>query len=156
MMPNRIGIIKKLLETGTVDRTTLSRVMSICRGNRTIVLQALANYAGMSSSQIRDFFEEHFGLYNIDLDDIVLNPEIVKLVPAEVAWNHLIVPAFRIIDKTFLAVSNPMNIDGLEEICEYTGLRCEIVLAPEEQVIKAIENSTKPKGNKSPLSNLYP
>lgn len=153
MMLNRIKIIKKLLETGTVDRMTLSRVMSICRGNRAIVLQALANHAGMTSSQIRDFFEEHFGLQNIELNDFLLDPGVVKLVPFEVAWNHLIVPAFRISDKTFLAVSNPLNIEGLEEICEYIGSRCEILLSPEEQVKKAIEDSIRPEGKKSTRSN---
>jgi len=143
MKINRIAIVKKLLETGIIDRSTLSQVMLNCRDREAITFEVLANYTNMTTAEIRNFFEEHFGIPTLDLNDISLNPEIANLVPADLALNHLMIPAFRIIDKTHVAVSNPMDIQGLDEMSKYTGIPFSIFLSSEDQVIKAIRKSIK-------------
>jgi len=154
-MLDRMTIMKKLLATGVIDRETLIQIKLACQNRQSITLKVLANYTKMSTSEIRTFFEKHFNMPKVDLNSIVLNPEIVNLVPADVALTHLIVPAFRIVDKTHLAVSNPLDLDGLEEICKYTGEKCSIFLSPEDQVITAINNSRKSQARKYDCENNY-
>lgn len=145
MIFDRISIIKKLLETGTIDRATVARVMFFCKNKDSITLNVLANYSKLTSSQILDFFEKHFGIPNIDLDNIAINPEIARLLPKQIALDHGMLPAFKIIDKTHLAVSNPMDQDGIREAQKYIGERIGIFLAPEDQVIKALEKCNPKK-----------
>ncbi|MEE9553565.1 MAG: hypothetical protein V3W18_04635 [candidate division Zixibacteria bacterium] len=140
MSLNKIEIINKLLETGTIDKTTLSKAISACKEKKPITLKILADYSGMTVSKIRLFFEEYFDLPIIDLDDIVPNPDLAKLVPMEISKIHCMIPAFKIVGKTHLAISNPFDEEGLKKINKYIGDNFGVFLAPEDQVIKALDN----------------
>ena len=128
-----------------IDRATLARVMLICRDKDSITLHVLANYSRLTPSQIRDFFKKQFDMPNIDLNDIAINPEIVKFLPKKIALDHGMLAAFKIVDKTHLGVSNPMDEDGINEAYKYIGEPVGIFLTHEDQVIKALEKcSPKP------------
>lgn len=138
MLFDRVHIIKKMLETGIISRPILSQVIITCRARKIDILKVLANYTGMTSDQAQSFFHEHFGLSAINLDDIVINPKVARLVPTDLAMTHRIVPAFQVKDRTYLAVADPFNLKGLKDIREYTGDQSCIFLSPEDQVVKAI------------------
>lgn len=138
MLIDRVHIIKKMLETGIITRSILSQVIITCRARRIEILRVLVNYAGMTSGQVQTFFHDHFGLTTVDLDDIVLNRAVVRLVPAALAMTHRIIPAFKVMDKTHLAVADPLNLEGLKAVQEYIGKKSRIFLSSEEQVLKAI------------------
>ncbi len=138
MLFDRVHIIKKMLETGVISRSILSQVIITCRARKIEILKVLANYSGMTSGQTRLFFQDHFGLTTVHLDDIVVNPSVARLVPADLAMTHRIIPAFKIKDKTHLAMADPFNLKGLKDIRQYTGQESCIFLSPEDQVVKAI------------------
>jgi hypothetical protein len=133
-------IIRKMLEQGVIDRETLNRVLFLARSRDIDVLQVLLNYSNMTPEQIHDFAARHFNLPRLDLDDIVLNPEIAKLVPLDLALAHRLIPAFKIINRTHLAVSNPFDIDGINSVMKYLGDKSDIFLVSEEQVVRTIRD----------------
>ncbi len=142
MMIDKVHIIKKMLETGIISRSILSQVIITCRARKIEILKVLANYSGMTSGQTQSFFHDHFGLTKVNLDDIVINPAVARVVPLDLAMTHRIIPAFKIKDKTHLAVADPFNLKGLKDIREYTGDQSSIFLSPEDQVVKAIRKLT--------------
>lgn len=147
MRLNRVEIFKKLRETGTIDKSAFSKVMLSRKDRNSITLKVIAAYSGMTSEQISDFFEKHFGMPNIDLNDIVINPEVANLLPLRFAMDHRILPAFKVIDKTHLAVSNPFDDDGINGIKKYLGDNFSIFLAPEDQVLKTLNRLIKQASN---------
>ncbi len=142
MLFDRVHIIKKMLETGVISRSILSQVIITCRARKIEILKVLANYSGMTSGQTQSFFHDHFGLTKVNLDDIVINPAVARMVPVDLALTHRIIPAFKIKDKTHLAVADPFNLKGLKDIREFTGDQSRIFLSPEDQVVKAIRKLT--------------
>lgn len=135
---DKTHIIRKMLKLGMINRDTLARTLATCKGRRIDILRVLVNFAGMSHEDIRNFVRQHFDLPELDLTDIVLNPEVVRLVPYQVAMQHRLIPAFRISDQMHLAVSDPFDFEGIEQVRHYLGAESRIFLAPELQVIKAI------------------
>jgi type IV pilus assembly protein PilB len=135
---DKFQIIRKMLELGLIDRDTLTRVLLICKSRNINVLNVLANYAGMSIDEIRKFVEDHFDVPALDLEDLALNPEIVRMVPKDVAMEHQMVPAFRILSRLHLAVANPFDLDGINRIKGFVGENSDIFLAPETQVMQVI------------------
>jgi type IV pilus assembly protein PilB len=140
MVYDKAHIIRKMLEVGLVDGGTVSRVLILSRSRGIDVLRVLVNYAGMKPDEVRRFAVDHFGLITVDLNDIVLNPYVVRLVPASVALEHRMIPAFKVWSRTHLAVSNPFDFDGINRIENYTGKDSGIFLAPENQVVHAIRS----------------
>jgi hypothetical protein len=135
---DKINIIRKMLELGLIDKETLSRVLLLAKSRNLDILQILANYSNMSLEQIQEFAIEHFDMFRIDLDDIVLNPEVVKLIPLELALAHRMIPAFRILNRTHLAVSNPFDLEGINRVKGYIGEDSGLVLVSEDQVVSTI------------------
>jgi type IV pilus assembly protein PilB len=131
-------IIRKMLEQGIIDKATLNRVLFLARSRDIDVLQVLLNYSNMTPQQIQDFAAEQFNLPRLDLDDIVLNPKIANLVPLDLALAHRLIPAFKIINRTHVAVSNPFDIDGINSVMKFLGEKSDIFLVSEEQVVKTI------------------
>lgn len=134
---DKTHIIQKMLELGLIDRDILTRTLATCKGREIDILKVLANFAGMTADDVRSFVREHFDLPELDLNDIALNPDVVRLVPYQVALYHRLIPAFKISNLPHLAVSDPFDLRGIAYVKEYLG-ESRIVLAPEEQVIRAL------------------
>jgi type IV pilus assembly protein PilB len=139
MTPDRIQVIRKMLEVGLISRPVLSQVIITCRARNIEILRVLANYAGLDSRGVHAFLEKYFGMTRIDLDDIVLNPEVVKLVPLDLARGNRIIPSFKVNGRIFMAVADPFNFNGIKELQKYTGNDCGIFLAPEEQILSKLD-----------------
>jgi len=87
------------------------------------LLKALA--AGMNTSFIS------LPKYKIDVST-------AKLLPVSLAKKHHAIPIFRIEDKVTIATSNPLDLDGLEDIRNILGLEISPVFALESDINNAI------------------
>jgi hypothetical protein len=146
MLLDKASLLKKMLDANLFDRKQVSEAIAYCKKNNEDLYHYVTRRLDMSSEKIRRFFLENFDCHPIILQDIVLNPEIVNLVPTNLMVNHLIIPVFQIRQRVFLAVSDPMDIDGLSAVMKYTGDRSGILLSSKDHVIKALsEYIFKPK-----------
>lgn len=156
MAPDRIQVIRKMLDVGLISRPVLSHVIITCRARNIEILKVLANYAGLDSDGVHTFLEKHFGMTRIDLDDIVLNPEVVRLVPLDLIRENLMIPAFEVNGRVFLAVSDPFNFNGLKALQNHVGNDCGIFLTPEKQILNKLarfqKDLLKGKRNHKPVA----
>jgi type IV pilus assembly protein PilB len=82
-----------------------------------------------------------FGVPIFDLN--VLDPAVfpTDAVAEKLVRNHHALPIFRRGNRLFLAVSDPTNHQGLDEIRFNTGLASEAILVEEEKLKKAIDKA---------------
>ncbi|MCU7906944.1 MAG: type IV-A pilus assembly ATPase PilB [Candidatus Thiodiazotropha sp. (ex Epidulcina cf. delphinae)] len=82
-----------------------------------------------------------FGVPIFDLD--VLDPGVIPIdaVAEKLVRNHHALPIFRRGNRLFLAVSDPTNHQGLDEIRFNTGLASEAILVEEDKLIRMIEKA---------------
>jgi type IV pilus assembly protein PilB len=146
MLLDKATILKKMLEADLIDRKQVSEAVSRCKGKNGDLYEFLVSQLCKSSEKINRFFLENFDYHPIILNDIVLNPNVVNMVPTDLMVNHLIIPAFQVRQIVYLAVSDPLDIDGLNAVMKYTGEKCSILLSTKDQILKAIsEYVFKPK-----------
>ena len=146
MKLDKATILKKMLEAELLNRKQVSDAISHCKNQKEDIYDFLKSKFLKSPERINRFFTENFDFQLITLTDIVLNPEIINRVPTDLMVNHLIIPAFEIRQKVFLAVSDPLDIDGLNKVQQYTGETGGILIASKEHIIKALsEYIFKPK-----------
>ena len=60
------------------------------------------------------------------------------MVPTDLMVNHLIIPAFQVNQRVYLAVSNPLDLDGLNAVMKYTGEKSGVMLSTKDHIVKAI------------------
>tara|TARA_B100001750_G_scaffold248011_1_gene276180 strand:- start:4066 stop:5577 length:1512 start_codon:yes stop_codon:yes gene_type:complete len=75
----------------------------------------------------------------VAIDLIEIDPEIVKLVNAELIKKHNALPIFRRGKKLTVAVADPTNIQALDEIKFATGLNAHAVVVEVDKLTKRIE-----------------
>jgi type IV pilus assembly protein PilB len=99
-----------------------------------LVEKKLLNSLDIAISASRGFGVPIFDLNVIDLDVIPRD-----LVAEKLVLTHRTLPIFKRGNRLFLAVSDPTNHQGLDEIRFSTGLASEAILVEEEKLKKMIE-----------------
>src|SRR4030043_685993 len=89
-----------------------------------VILQCLADY---------------FNLPYVDLDTYLIDDQIVKMIPEELARRHTLIPLFKIGNTLTIAMDNPLNILALDEVRNRVKTDVEIAISTEKKIKKAIE-----------------
>jgi type IV pilus assembly protein PilB len=79
-----------------------------------------------------------FPLPHINLDEHQVEPEVLKLVPAEVANRHVLFPIHRDGATLVVAMSDPSNVYALDELKFVTQFNVEPVIADRTAIRRAI------------------
>ncbi len=93
----------------------------------------------MDENELTDFVAKQYGVPSIDLSDFQIEPDVVALVPMDVATKHNVVPVNRAGSTLILATADPSNIFALDDIKFLTGYNIQPVVASEEAIRNAIE-----------------
>jgi type IV pilus assembly protein PilB len=78
-------------------------------------------------------------LFDLDAMDIEVAP--VSLVKEKLIRKHHALPLYKRGSRLFVAISDPTNLQALDEIKFHTGLNTEAVLVEEEKLTKTIEKA---------------
>ncbi len=89
----------------------------------------------------------------IDLKRFKLDPEIVKLIPRDVAVRYGLIAVSKIGDILTLAMADPLNIFAADHVESLTGYKINPIISPLQEIIKAIEVSY-PENSKDMISDL--
>ncbi len=93
----------------------------------------------IDDSELTGFLSSQYGVPSINLGDIELDPEVLKLLPKEVVARHQVVPVNRSGNTLIVAMADPSNIFAVDDIKFITKFNIEVVVASEQAIADAIE-----------------
>lgn len=132
---------RRLIDAGVI---TEAQALDIAEGanklgrsfSSHIVRDKLVNALGFAHVAAEDF-----GVPLIDLTAVDLRNSPIKEVNEELVRKHLIVPVYRRGKRLFVAVADPGNRSGLDELRFSTGSSVEVLLAPYTAIGPAIDRA---------------
>ncbi len=95
----------------------------------------------LSPKALLKALSEQQGLPGIDLSQVVIPLDNLKLVPAEIAKQHLILPVLVKDDRIFLAMADPNDKRVIDEIEFVTGRRVFPYVTLHETLLSTIQNA---------------
>ncbi len=101
---------------------------------------SLTKLGYIKESDLTQFLSKQYGVPPINLQDFEIDPEVIKLVPEEVARKHTVIPVNRAGAALIVAMSDPSNILAIDDLKFLTGYNIEIVVASEVAIEEALEN----------------
>src|SRR5215470_3877676 len=107
---------------------------------------ALIKTGAIEEQKLTDFLSKQYGVPAINLKDFDIEPEVIKLVPKEVAEKHLVIPVNRAGQALIVAMSDPSNIYAVDDLKFLTGYNIEAVVASEPSIREAIDRYYAEKG----------
>jgi type IV pilus assembly protein PilB len=99
----------------------------------------LAKLGYISDGEITNFLSSQYRLPAINLDEYEIDAEVVKLVSREVCEKHRIIPVSRSGQSLIVAMSDPTNLNAMDDIKFLTNFSVEPVVASEPAIQAAIE-----------------
>jgi type IV pilus assembly protein PilB len=94
----------------------------------------------LQEAELSDFVAKQYEVPAIDLEEFDVDPEVIQLIPEEVALKHTVLPVNRAGSTLILAVADPSNIFAIDDIKFLTGYNVEVVVASEESIKRAIDD----------------
>ncbi|HLU66057.1 MAG TPA: type IV-A pilus assembly ATPase PilB [Kofleriaceae bacterium] len=99
---------------------------------------ALSRLGYVNDQDLTQFLARQYSLPSINLNDFEIDPDVLKLVPKEVAMKHMVVPVNRAGATLIVAMSDPSNIFAIDELKFLTQYNIEPVVASESAIEEAI------------------
>lgn len=82
----------------------------------------------------------------INLARASIVPDVIELVPRDMAHNHKVVPVSRLENKLFLAMADPLNVIALDDVKRTTKLEIFPVIASEKAITEKLNAIDAAKG----------
>ncbi|MBI4391367.1 MAG: type IV-A pilus assembly ATPase PilB [candidate division NC10 bacterium] len=92
----------------------------------------------ISEDDITSFLSKQYGVPSINLSHFEIDTAVIKLIPAEIAQKHMVVPINRTGTVLTVAMADPSNIFTIDDIKFMTGFKVEPVVAAESSIKSAI------------------
>ncbi|MBM4118734.1 type II secretion system protein GspE, partial [bacterium] len=86
----------------------------------------------IEEAAFRDFLAAVFRVQAVDLANLNIDAELIKLVPEEIATRFQLVPVSRQGRVLEVAMANPDNLFAIDDLKFYTGLEIRPLVAPEQ------------------------
>src|SRR5882724_8052240 len=74
----------------------------------------------------------------INLTRVSINPDVIELVPRDMAHNHKVVPVSRLENKLFLAMADPLNVLAIDDVKRITKLEITPLIASEKAILEKL------------------
>jgi len=99
----------------------------------------LARLGYVSDEDISKFLAAQYNVPAVNLSDYEIDPEIIALIPKEVAQRHKVIPVQRAGSSLIVAMADPTNLHAIDDIKFLTAYNVEPVVASEAAIQAAIE-----------------
>ncbi|KGR79647.1 GspE/PulE family protein [Ureibacillus manganicus] len=92
----------------------------------------------ITEQQLIEVLEFQLGIPHINLNQYAIDPELLQLVPGELAKRAKIMPVRRDKNKLFIAMADPMDYFAIEEVRMATGCQIETSIAAKDDLYRTI------------------
>lgn len=140
-MPSAKDLGMMLVEAGRISSDQLTQALSLVDKGKGRLEQILVQIGAVTDEEdLTTFIGKQLNIGAIRLSDLELNPDIVKLIPNDIARKFNVIAVSKLGKTLVVAISDPNNIYVLDAIKFITGCTVQPVISPETAIQKAIEH----------------
>ena len=92
----------------------------------------------ITEQQLIEVLEFQLGIPHINLNQYAIDPDLLQLVPGELAKRAKIMPIRRDKNKLFIAMADPMDYFAIEEVRMATGCQIETSIAAKDDLYRTL------------------
>jgi type IV pilus assembly protein PilB len=127
-----------LIQEKLLDSAQLKSALEFHKKNDVGIGSAIVSLGYLSEEEMAQALSRQLGYPYINLDQFEVYPDVISLIPVEIAKKYLIMPIHRIRSFLTLAMVDPTDLGIIEDIRFRTGLSIQPVIASESGIMSAI------------------
>jgi type IV pilus assembly protein PilB len=138
MAAKKLEFTEILIRQGTISADQLAESKRVAKTSGKKVADTLSVLGYATGDEVMRAIAKEHGLDFIDLNEVVIPPSIVELVPESVARENAVLPMAEEDGGLKVIVSDPLDLDTFEKLRFILNRKVDIALAPRESILDAI------------------
>lgn len=134
-----------LIERGIINQSQLEKALAVQQEMGGLIGEILVELKFAKEDEIAQTLTAQYGFPYLPLANYDINPEIANIVPGRVARQYLLIPIDKIGNNLTLAMSNPLNIQAIEDVELLSGCSVQSFVSTSSDIKRAIEKYYKDK-----------
>ncbi|OQB13981.1 MAG: Type II secretion system protein E [Candidatus Omnitrophica bacterium ADurb.Bin205] len=139
MQTHKDRIIEILVKDGHINNDQLNRALNVQREKGIPLRKVLVGEDMIPEEVLLSLLSEELYIPTLNLSKYKFPAEVIGLVPEHIARLYNLIPISRFGNTITVAVSDPLNIFALDDLKALTGCNIDIVLSPDEEILRSIE-----------------
>ncbi|MDD4908463.1 MAG: ATPase, T2SS/T4P/T4SS family [Candidatus Omnitrophica bacterium] len=127
-----------LLEKGIITPEQLQAALAQQKKRDGFLGEVLISLGYATEEDIAACLAIQYGFSYVALGGVNIEPEIIKLIPAETARHFQIVPLYKMNDILTVAMADPLNVFAIDYLISLTGCKIESVIASAKDISNTI------------------
>ena len=136
---NLSGLALRLVREGLLPAGDAERLQSEANAQKIPLVTHLVSSKKLNSAAIAKAASEEFGVPLFDIAALDPDSAPIKLVDEKILRKHNVLPLFKRGNKLYVAISDPTNLQALDEIKFNTGNAAEPILVDESKLALALD-----------------
>ncbi len=128
-----------LVEEGIITQDQLKEVLEEQKVTKEKLEEIILRKGWISSKELTRIKATISGVSTFDLSNYIISPQVINLIPKDIALKYKVIPVFKIENTLTVAMANPNDVFVIDELAKITGCLIEPVLADEISIRKAQE-----------------
>lgn len=133
----RLG--ERLIESGLITKAQLDEALREQKRSGGLLGSNLIRLGHIREEDLLQFLSQQFGFPAINISQVEIPPEILKLVPVDVVQKYKVLPISRAGSTLVVAMADPTNYLVIDDLKFLTGYNIDVVVAEEGALKKAID-----------------
>ncbi len=139
--PTLGGLPQRLVQDGILEEEVMIKAVIAAREKKIHVVTWLVSQELATARDIAIAAAQEFGVPLLDLDAVNIDMDAVRLVNDKLLAKHRILPLAKRGKRLHVAVADPTNLHGIDEIKFQTGLSIEAVVVEDDKLQKAVQKA---------------
>jgi type IV pilus assembly protein PilB len=128
-----------LVADGLITPEQLQQALQEQKGSNEKLGSILVRLGMLHEDQYIGFLSRQYGIPSITLSQLDIDPEVVKLIPVQIAKKYEVLPIKRSGNTLTMAMADPTNVFALDDVGFMTNLQVLPVVASQGAIRQAID-----------------
>ncbi len=135
------GLARKLVMDGLLTEEAAAKAWEEAISSKIPFVSHVVSNHLVSATAVAQVAADEFGVPVLDISSIEIDTDVTKLVKEKLVRENHALPIYKRGNRLFIAVSDPTNLQALDEIKFATRAQTEAILVEDDKLVKAIEKA---------------
>ena len=135
------GLARKLVMDGLLTEDVAAQAWEEALNDKVPFVSHVVSKRLVSAAAVAQVAAEEFGVPVLDINSIEVDNDVTKLVQEKLVREHHALPIYKRGNRLFIAVSDPTNLQALDEIKFATRAQTEAILVEDDKLVTAIDRA---------------
>ncbi|MDK2124032.1 type IV-A pilus assembly ATPase PilB [Parachitinimonas caeni] len=140
------GLARALVQQGRLQEADAEAIQSQVQSSNSSFIQQLIQSKKMTAAQVAEFASQTFGYPLFDLSQLDSAYIPSNVIDHKLMTSRRVVPLFKRGNKLFIGISDPTNLQALDDVKFQTGLASDPIIVEDNKLTTMIEKLVEASG----------